>query len=345
MKLLQIENRHGKISFNDGVHKDSADKLIQELDQLFGNSAVLAQMSIGDVVCAADDALEGVEVEINSPGGSVFEGHRIYNSLRAMSDRGVPITTTVNGLAASMGSVILMAGDTRQMTKGSRIMIHEASTMAQGDSRSLRKTADMLEGISAEIAGVYAERTGGEKGAIRNLMHAETWMDAEQAKENGFVQSIVGEKEDDASASIDTQPKVMTGILSRLFPDNAEASKVEAEIAENVSLRADLADAQAKITELSGHAEVIAEKDVELKASQGAIVEHLAKISEVEASLTEANAKLETFDSEVEAGVLAKFEGLGGEPIPASDKHDGKTDISKLTGLAKATAIHKQPKK
>ena len=80
MKLLQIENRHGKISFNDGVHKDSADKLIQELDQLFGNSAVLAQMSIGDVVCAADDALEGVEVEINSPGGSVFEGHRIYNN-------------------------------------------------------------------------------------------------------------------------------------------------------------------------------------------------------------------------------------------------------------------------
>tara|TARA_R110001632_G_scaffold113411_1_gene224474 strand:+ start:4452 stop:5537 length:1086 start_codon:yes stop_codon:yes gene_type:complete len=327
MKLLQIENRHGKLSLNDGVHKDSADKLIQELDQLFGNSAVLAQMSIGDVVCAADDALEGVEVEINSPGGSVFEGHRIYNSLRAMSDRGVPVITTVNGLAASMGSVILMAGDTRQITKGSRIMIHEASTMAQGDSKSLRKTADMLEGISAEIAGVYAERTGGDQEAIRDLMHAETWMDAAQAKENGFVQSIVGEKEDDASASIDTQPKVMKkSFLSSIFPGNADVEKFEAELAENETLRADLTDAQAKITELSGHAEVIAEKDVELKASQGAIVEHLAKISEVESSLTEATAKLETFDSEVEAGVLAKFEGLGGQPIPASDKHDENTE-------------------
>ena len=326
MKLLQIENRHGKISLNDGVHKDSADKLIQELDQLFGNSAVLAQMSIGDVVCAADDALEGVEVEINSPGGSVFEGHRIYNSLREMSSRGVPVTTTVNGLAASMGSVILLAGDTRQITKGSRIMIHEASTMAQGDSRSLRKTADMLEGISAEIAGVYAERTGGEKDAIRNLMHAETWMDAEQAKANGFVQSIVGEKEDDASASIDTQSKVMTGILSKLFPGNDDAAKFEAEIAENETLRNELTEAQAKITELSGHAEVIATKEAELEASQGAIIEHLAKISSVEASLTEATAKLETFDSELEKGILAKFEGLGGQPIPASDKHDANTE-------------------
>jgi len=302
MEILKIENKKGKITLNDAVHKESADQLIHDLGQLFGASAVLAQMSIGDVVCAADDALEGVEVEINSPGGSVFEGHRIYNSLREMSARGVPVTTTVNGLAASMGSVILLAGDTRQMTKGSRIMIHEASTMAQGDSKSLRKTADMLEGISAEIAGIYAERTGGEKDAIRDLMHAETWMDAKQAKEAGFVQSIVGEKQEEAAA-FDTKPKGMTGILSKLFPGNDDAAKFEAEIAENETLRNELTEAQAKITELSGHAELIVSKDSE-------IIAHLAMIS-----LLEASSKQESEEAQAEIAELKSTADESAEAI------------------------------
>ena len=303
MEILKIENKKGKITLNDAVHKESADQLIHDLGQLFGASAVLAQMSIGDVVCAADDALEGVEVEINSPGGSVFEGHRIYNSLREMSARGVPVTTTVNGLAASMGSVILLAGDTRQMTKGSRIMIHEASTMAQGDSKSLRKTADMLEGISAEIAGIYAERTGGEKDAIRDLMHAETWMDAKQAKEAGFVQSIVGEKQEEAAAQFDTKPKGMTGILSKLFPGNDDAAKFEAEIAENETLRNELTEAQAKITELSGHAELIVSKDSE-------IIAHLAMIS-----LLEASSKQESEEAQAEIAELKSTADESAEAI------------------------------
>ena len=322
MELLKIENKKGKITLNDAVHKESADQLIHDLGQLFGASAVLAQMSIGDVVCAADDALEGVEVEINSPGGSVFEGHRIYNSLREMSSRGVPVTTTVNGLAASMGSVILLAGDTRQMTKGSRIMIHEASTMAQGDSKSLRKTADMLEGISAEIAGIYAERTGGEKDAIRDLMQAETWMDAKQAKEAGFVQSIVGEKQEEAAA-FDTKPKGMTGILSKLFPGNDDAAKFEAEIAENETLRNELTEAQAKITELSGHAELIVSKDAE-------IIEHLAKISELEAASTEANTEAQARIVELEGKVDTSEEKVSQEAsnLLASSGHPAPVDTS-----------------
>ena len=135
---LKIENRAGKLKLNDGVHKESADKLIQELDQLYGPDAVAAKMVIGEAVCVAEDALETVEIEINSPGGSVLEGTRIYNALRKMSARGVEVTTVVNGLAASMGSVILMAGDKRRMTKGSRIMIHEASMYSWGDARTLR---------------------------------------------------------------------------------------------------------------------------------------------------------------------------------------------------------------
>jgi ATP-dependent protease ClpP protease subunit len=85
--LIQVENRRGKLKLNDGVHKESADKLIEELGRLYGPDAVAVGMKIGDIVCAADDALESVDIEINSPGGSVFEGQRIYSALRQMSNR------------------------------------------------------------------------------------------------------------------------------------------------------------------------------------------------------------------------------------------------------------------
>ena len=209
-------------------------------------------------------------------------------------------------------------------------MIHEASTMAQGDSKSLRKTADMLEGISAEIAGIYAERTGGEKDAIRDLMQAETWMDAKQAKEAGFVQSIVGEKQEEAAA-FDTKPKGMTGILSKLFPGNDDAAKFEAEIAENETLRNELTEAQSKINELSGHAELIVSKDAE-------ILEHLAKISELEASSKqegeEAQAEIaelkSTADESAEAIAQKASTLLAStghpEPVDTSENAEAPTD-------------------
>jgi ATP-dependent Clp protease, protease subunit len=310
MSILHIENRAGKIRLNDGVHKDSADKLIDELDALYGQSAVAAQMCIGDVVCKADDALETVEVEINSPGGSVFEGQRIYSALRGISARGVEVTTTVNGLAASMGSVILMAGDKRRMNAGSRIMIHEASTIAMGDSRALRKTADLLEGISAEIAGIYAERTGGDEKSIRNLMFAETWMTADQAKENGFVDTVI--KDGKETAGFDTKAEGNMSILAKLFPGNDDALKIEAAINENDSLRADLEASQARITELTGLAEVNA-------TLQGELAEANAKITEFEAAAAIASEKV--VELEADATLTAKKVSLQAAELLAAQGH------------------------
>lgn len=311
---VQIENRKGKLKLNDGVHKESADKLIEELDRLYGPAAVMAQMRIGDVVCSADDALEAVEVEINSPGGSVFEGNRIYNALRGMSARGVEITTTVNGLAASMGSVILMAGDKRQMTHGSRIMIHEASTIAWGDARVMRKNAELLESISSEIAGIYAERTGGDPSAIRDLMYAETWMTAEEAKENSFIHAIIKDgkqKEKNAAASTILDIRNAGGksggmsLLSRLFPGNDEAAKIESAIAENDSLRAEIESLSSKISalhdEIAGKDQTIAEHVASIAAKDEAITAHLATISEKESAIAERDGTIEKLNGELES--------------------------------------------
>lgn len=314
MNLLQIENRAGKLRLNDGVHKESADKLIDELDKLYGQSAVAAQMSIGDVVCSADDALDCVEVEINSPGGSVFEGQRIYNALRGISARGVEVTTTVNGLAASMGSVILMAGDKRQMTAGSRLMIHEASTYAWGDARAMRKNADLLEGISSEIAAIYAERTGGNEKTIRNLMFAETWMTADEAKANGFVDTVI--KDGKAKAEFDTEAKGMS-ILAKLFPGNDQVAQLEASLAEAETLRADLEAAQARITELTALSEVNAQLQADLADVQAKLAAADAAAAESAQAIAELTAKAEVTAENV-AVKAAELLASQGHPAPLS---------------------------
>lgn len=349
MNLIQIENRKGKLRLNDGVHKESADKLIEELDRLYGPAAVLVNMKIGDVFCAADDALEAVEIEINSPGGSVFEGQRIYNSLREMSARGVEISTTVNGLAASMGSLILMAGDKRAMTQGSRIMIHEASTIAWGDARVLRKNAEVLESVSAEIAGVYADRTGGDKDDIRNLMYAETWMDTETAKANGFIHAIIkdGRKSDAENCLVDireAKPKPPgMSLLAKLFPGNDEVSKLEASIAENDTLRADLTAAQARIIELTALSEANA-------TLQGEVTALTTKLTDAESALVTATADL----AEKDKAIAAAKESAGAEatqilaaigqpdPLPIETKPDD--EIKNLTGFAKVSAFFAKKK-
>jgi ATP-dependent Clp protease protease subunit len=339
---LTIENRAGKLRLNDGVHKDSADKLIEELDVLYGPSAV-GIMSINNVVCAADNALESVEVEINSPGGSVFEGQRIYNALRGISARGVEVMTTVNGLAASMGSVILMAGDKRQMTQGSRIMIHEASTIAMGDSRAMRKTADLLDGISSEIAGIYADRTGGDEKAIRNLMFAETWMTADEAKANGFVGTVL--KDGKAKAEFDSGGKGMS-IFAKLFPGNEDALKAEASILENDSLRAELAAAQAKITELTANDGATAILNVELSDAKSKISEFEAKVADYDIKVADLTAAAEVSAEKVSIKA-AELLAAQGHPAPVALEGQGGTapdPIKSLHGFAKVSAAFAKTK-
>jgi ATP-dependent protease ClpP protease subunit len=354
--LIQIENRAGKLKLNDGVHKESADKLIEELGRLYGPAAVAAQMRIGDVVCAADDALESVEVEINSPGGSVFEGQRIFSALREMSNRGVQIVTTVNGMAASMGSVILMAGDVRRMTKESRIMIHEASSIAMGDSRDMKRTADLLDGISRDIANIYADRTGGDPGQIRQLMFAETWLDADAAMAANFVSEVIdySKKPEEADAknalSFDTPAKGMTGILSKLFPGNEEAAaKVEAALVENDTLRCDLSAAQSRIDELAPLAEInaklqsdVAELTAKLDESGKTIKANAERITELEKQAEDIDAK-----AAVKAAELLAQQGHPQPVALVGDSGEAKTLTQQFEELkgAEATAFYQKHRK
>jgi ATP-dependent Clp endopeptidase proteolytic subunit ClpP len=333
MNLIQIENRSGKVSLNDTVHKESADKLLDEIGKLYGSKAVLAEMKIGEIVCKDDDALTTLELEINSPGGSVMEGHRIYNALRDASMRGVNVVTTANGVCASMGSVVLMGGDERRMTKGSRIMIHDASTMAQGNAASIQRTADLLESISSEIAGIYAERSGQDKETMRDLMKAETWMDADKAMEYGFIHSVQNYKVDKTAENNNTSGM---SILAKLFPGNDQVAQLEMQVAENDSLRAEITELKAQIDGISDIQTELIESKVKIETLEAQV----SKIAVLEADLAAEKLKVEAAKASAGAQAIEALAAVG-QPVAleiAAEVTPEKQSISHLHGYAKVAA-------
>jgi ATP-dependent protease ClpP protease subunit len=130
-------------------------------------------------------------INMNSPGGDVFDGIAIY---QALLDHPAEIVVKINGLAASIASVIAMAGDRVIMGAKSSIMIHEGFTFASGDAATMRKTADMLDRVSNNIASVYADRAGGEASVWRDRMREETWYNAEEALAAGLADEIEGRR-------------------------------------------------------------------------------------------------------------------------------------------------------
>lgn len=332
--LVQIENRTGRLKLNDTVHKESADKLIQELETLYGIAAVAAKMQIGEIVCSADDALTTVEVEINTNGGSVMEGQRIYNTLRGVSNRGVEVKTIVNGMAASMGSVILMAGDHRSITHGSRVMIHEASTMAWGDARVLRTQSELLEGISSEIAAIYAERTGGDPAELRELMLKETYMDAATAKDLGFVHVVIkdGKEGGDKASALKSDYSITNKKTTLMFSkDKVLVAKFEASQAEVAEHEATITAREDEIKNLS---ERLADVNGQLETANSTIKDSEKEITDLKADIETAGTengeltakiadlqeKQTDFDAKVSAAAAVKVAEMGiPEPVEASE--------------------------
>lgn len=128
-----------------------------------------------------------IRIIINSPGGECFAGAAIYNALREYKGRK---TVRVDGVAASMASVIAMVGDEIYMSPGSTMMIHRPSVGAWGNVEDLKKAINMLEALEETIIPIYEQRTGLSKDEVFALLDAETWMSAEKAVELGFADKL-----------------------------------------------------------------------------------------------------------------------------------------------------------
>jgi len=128
-----------------------------------------------------------ITLRINSPGGSVFEGMAIYNAIRRHK---ATITTQVDGLAASMGSIIALAGDNIQMSENAYYMIHNPWGGVYGESTDLRKYADRLDEMKEQMINIYEAKSTLSREEIAAAMDAETWYTGTTALESGFVDTL-----------------------------------------------------------------------------------------------------------------------------------------------------------
>jgi len=132
-----------------------------------------------------------ITVRINSPGGDVFDAVAIFNVLQSHKSK---IITRIESLAASSASFIALAGKEVQAYKNAMMMIHDPWVLAMGNQYDLREIAAILEKISGNMVDIYASESNVGKKEVKEMLKAETWMTAKEAKEKGFIDTIVDGK-------------------------------------------------------------------------------------------------------------------------------------------------------
>ena len=142
--------------------------------------------------------LKTLNIYLNSLGGSVFQGQAIFSILKRHS---AYKNVYIDGIAASIASVIAMAGDTISMPKNAMVMIHNPWTFAMGNSADLRKEADALDKIRESMIVAYMDKIQGKttEEELIDLLDAETWLSAQDCFDRGFCDELLEEKQIAAS--------------------------------------------------------------------------------------------------------------------------------------------------
>jgi ATP-dependent Clp protease protease subunit len=217
---------------------------------------------------------KAITLRINSPGGNVIEGNAIYNLLKEHDGE---VTAHIDGMAASMASVIAMAAKKVIMAPNALLMIHNVSAVIEGESEDMRKAADLMDKMKDGLVAAYVKKTGKTKAKIEKWMDEETWFSAQEAVDNGFADSIkkdtsaknqvdvlafaayYPEKHFPASASAKAEPQPKQHTMTPEEIQNLQ-NKVTSLEAEKGNAAKALADAQAKATKDATDAAATAEK-------------------------------------------------------------------------------------
>lgn len=170
------------------------------------------------LISQAVEAGEDIQVDINSGGGYVYDGFTIYNALLEAA-KTVKVTTVNHGLAASIASIIFMAGSDRQMSKASLFMIHKPTIdlfwYGNMNADDLSREADALNKIQAILNSVYVDSTGLDSAIIDDMINAETWLTPTECEMHGFSTETLGGK----IVKADILEEVMNNI-SKKAPEN-----------------------------------------------------------------------------------------------------------------------------
>lgn len=164
-----------------------SNKAVGVLDVSIHDEIGLWGVSAKDFIADIAGNYDLINVSINSPGGSVFDGFAMYNALKTSKAK---IVTTAMGVAASAASVVFMAGDERIIPEDAYLMIHAPWGGAVGGAGEMRDYADLLDKINDSIINIYAKGTGIDPADLADMVSAETWLNGREALEKGFATSL-----------------------------------------------------------------------------------------------------------------------------------------------------------
>lgn len=276
-----------------------------------GTYGVTAQDFISEIKGLKDMP---INLRINSLGGDVFDGMAMYNVIKR---REAKTTVYIEGIAASIATIIALGADEVIMAENSLFMIHNAWGGTSGEAKDMRKTAETLDKITSELTDIYVKKTGLSYDTLAEMMDEESWLNAEEAFALGFIDTIsdsikvaakydvskfknITQEEIKNKLSININNKKMTNELKDWF--NSKVEEIVTAVKGEVKVSADVAE-QTAITVNLGDNEEITNKISEFEAKN---IELSNKISLLEEDLVSAKGNNETLTVEVE-GLNAKI--------------------------------------
>lgn len=192
---------------------------------------------------AALDSVEGDDliVEINSLGGDVMAGLGMYNMIR---NSGKNVTTRVTGLAASIASIVMLAGDKREMPSNAFAMVHSVKSGAWGTADEIRDQADVVDKVQTSLRNIYVNRMGIDEATATEIMSKDTWLTADECLAMGFVTAVVDPVR--ATASFDMDRAQLPAHVKAIFAAKASnEAAAQTEAAEQAEATAAAAQAEA----------------------------------------------------------------------------------------------------
>ena len=276
-----------------------------------------------------------MNLHINCVGGDVFDGMAIYNVIKK---RTAETTVYIEGIAASMGSVIALAADNVVMAENSLFMIHNAWGGAMGEASEMRKTANLLEKISNEIADIYVKKTKLPYDKVKDMMDEETWLNADEALELGFVDSISDAIKVAAKYDVSKFKNITNEEIVNKLNVNLKSKKMTDELKNWFNNKVDDIIARVK-SEKSENEGVDTNKEVEITIADEAqvlnkLVDFETKVTELNGSIAELEGEKATLTEEVERlnALLSKANAKGteistdGDPAVVTKNVESKED-------------------
>ena len=269
---------------------------------------------------------ENILLRINSPGGSVIDGLAIHDAIKRMPQK---VTAQIEGLAASIATIIALGADEISMSQNSLFMIHNVWGGETGGAKDMRKAADLMEKMGDRLVNIYVSKTGKDEAEVRNWMDEETWFTADEALEAGFIDYVEEPIALAAKFDIKKLNYKNTSIVADMFKSNKKSFKMENQIEELKNFISDLFNKKNKVDEAEVvnvlENEEVANKISELEFAIAASEDNLTDLS---AALEEKESNLVALIDEVKSleTKLAKYEGTSSNVVPEKDPTPVKSE-------------------